>query len=74
MSQRYDSLLLCHDIQCFPTFKLLVVIFCSLVELEDSKADKGEMSRILKAKETKILSQQAKIDDHENRIVQLENE
>ena len=54
--------------------KLLVVIFCSLVELEDSKADKGEMSRILKAKETKILSQQAKIDDHENRIVQLENE
>lgn len=46
----------------------------SLIELEDSKADKGNMNHILKAKETKILSQQTKIDDQENRIVQLENE
>ncbi|XP_065068071.1 protein Daple-like isoform X1 [Rhopilema esculentum] len=45
----------------------------SLLELEDSKADQGKMSRIMKAKETKILSQQSIIDEQESRVVQLES-
>ena len=50
-------------------------MFCfSLIELEDSMADKGKLSKILATKEKKILSQQQTLDEKDNKIFQFENE